>query len=92
MKLKKWEWEWFGEERSRERIIIDSRLERGAEYHYRLDERKLVLVKDPKLNWTPLLEMKYSERFTVEEFEQYAQVITDRLNAFETENALKGSE
>jgi hypothetical protein len=91
--MKKWVWNWYGRKgEDGSWIVIDNRVDTtpGTKYTFVPVDTKLYLDANPNHKWTPLVAMKYSERFTVEEFRQLAVTITDRLNAMEVEKKLKG--
>lgn len=90
MAKRQWVWAVFGEQ---EHILVDNRFDLGvpsSNYVYNVTNNVVYLEAAPKHTWTPLLVLKHSERFTWEEFKAYAQVLTDRLNAYEVEQVLKG--
>ena len=88
-KKRDWQWRSGGEQAY---ILVDNRFDRGGSYKYDQASNKIWVEETPGHKWTPLLHLQYSERFTWEEFVEYAQVLTDRLNAFEVEKVLKGEE
>jgi hypothetical protein len=90
--MRTWDWHWFGtkESKQREHILIDSRIDDQQQYGYDRPKNKVWLSATPSHKWTPLVVMDYSERFEGKEFETYAQVLVDRLNAYEVEKKLKG--
>jgi hypothetical protein len=88
--MKKWEWLTFGQKTQKQHIIIDNRIQNGAKYTYWPASNKLALEANEGHKWTPLIRIDASERWSPAELKKYADTITDRLNAMEVEQKLKG--
>lgn len=59
-----------------------------VETHLTIDNRELKF-KSSLADQTPLLTMKASARFTIEELSEYAKIIVDRLNVEEVVEELQ---